>query len=147
MSVYQRLYGLNNDLTRAALGQDLLFSLVFLLFLCSTIEPMDRQRWPVAALHRVATFFANFSFTLYVVHVPVLGLMAYLGTTWWGRRQLDPANLGDLGIYLAMLMLVIGFAYGFYRLFEAHTYAVRRWTKHLLLGPLEAPARAAPAKH
>ena len=146
-SVYFRLHGSNDDLVNDALAQDLLLSLLILLLLSSCIRPIQRGATHIAVLEKTALFFSNFSFTLYVVHVPVLGMLGYLGMVLFGTRHVGATSMAHLGIYLAMLSFLLVFGYGFYRLFEARTYAVRRVMKNLFVGRLPLPARAAPAKH
>ncbi len=132
LSVYFRLTGSNGDLVVASYFQDLLLSVVFLVFLSSTIaKPVADHRW-LAPLRRCASTLSNFSFTLYVVHVPVLGMLSWIGLHLFGRSELRPDRLADLGIYLAMLGVVTVFAYGFYLLFEARTYQIRWRVKHWL---------------
>jgi hypothetical protein len=134
LSVYYRLTGSNDNLVLASWGQDLILSLPFLLLLSSSVvKPGAALR--VAPLRNIACFFSDFSFTLYVVHVPLLGLLAWLGTTLLGTRTLNANHPLHLLVYLAMLSTVVLLAYGFYRLFEARTYQVRRWLKQLLLAP------------
>ncbi|MDQ1832174.1 acyltransferase family protein [Massilia scottii] len=145
-SVVFRLKGSNDDMVFASYPQDLLLSVLFLLFLSSTVTPLPRAQKFVVPLHRVAVFFSNFSFTLYVVHVPVLGIIGYLGMTLFGCRQMTANSLADLGVYLAMLAVVLVSAYGFYLMFEARTYAVRRWVKNLLMGKEAIAQKTAPAK-
>lgn len=146
MSVYFRFYGSNDDAVVESFAQDLLMSVVFLLFLSSTVVRYQASSRAVQAFRKGAIFFSNFSFTLYVVHVPVIHMLEWLGWHFLGRRQLAPDQLADLGLYLAMLGIIVGFAYGFYRLFEAHTYQVRRWLRTQLLSNAVAAARTAPAK-
>ncbi len=134
LSVYFRLTGSNGDLVPASYFQDLLLSVLFLVFLSSTIvKPVADPRW-IAPLRRCASTLSNFSFTLYVVHVPVLGMLRWIGLHLFGRSALHPDRLADLGIYLAMLGVVTVFAYGFYLLFEARTYQIRWRVKHWLAG-------------
>ncbi|RSZ59776.1 acyltransferase [Massilia atriviolacea] len=145
-SVVFRLKGSNDDMTLASFPQDLLLSVLFLLFLSSTVTPLPVNWRLMAPLRRVAVLLSNFSFTLYVVHIPVLGIMGHVGMTVFGRRQFAADSVGDLGIYLAMLLAVLGCAYGFYLLFEARTYAVRRWMKDLLMTKIDSPPRSSPAR-
>ncbi|MDQ1923279.1 acyltransferase family protein [Massilia pseudoviolaceinigra] len=145
-SVVFRLKGSNDDMVFASYPQDLLLSVLFLLFLSSTVTPLPRAQKFVVPLHRVAVFFSNFSFTLYVVHVPVLGIIGYVGMTVFGCRQMGANSLADLGVYLAMLAVVLVSSYGFYLMFEARTYAVRRWVKNLLMGKETVAQKTAPAK-
>ncbi len=147
VAVLFRLKGANDDMNFDSFGQDLVLSIVVLLLLSSSIVKIDPANRLLARLRSLAVFFSNFSFTLYVVHIPVLSLLGYLGVQLLGRRQLDPGNLADLVLYFGLLGFVLVFSYGFYLLFEARTYAVRRFLKNLLVGRMDVQARAAPAKH
>jgi peptidoglycan/LPS O-acetylase OafA/YrhL len=142
VAVYFRLTGLNDDQNSRSFPQDLMFSLPFLLLLSACVGKLDPQRRWIWRVKAVATWFSNFSFTLYVVHVPVLALMAYVGTAFFGRAQLEPQQLAHLGVYVAMLLFVLAFAYGFYRLFEARTHTLRSLVKQAVLG---TTVRAQPA--
>lgn len=140
LSVYFRLYGSNDGMVLASYPQDLLLGAVFMLFLSTTIvKPASGAFWH-APLRKFATTLSNFSFTLYVVHVPVLGMLGWIGLHLFGRRQLRPDSLADLGVYCVILVLTTAFAYGFYLLFEARTYQIRRWAKNLLAARKEALA-------
>lgn len=142
LSVYFRMRGSNDDLVAASFGQDLLLSLVFLPLLASTVIPA-RPGFPLLApLRQTANVLSSFSFTLYVVHVPVIGMLHWLGLHMFGYQRLDGDSVADLGAYLAMLAVVLGFAYGFYRLFEARTGQVRRALKKLLPRPAQPGLRA-----
>ena len=133
LSVWFRLYGSNDDLEVASFGQDLLLSLVFLALLSSTALKVDPGFPLLAPLRSTAGLLSRCSFTLYVVHVPLLGLLHWLGRHLFGAHMLRADRGLDLFIYLALLAVVAGFAYGFYRLFEARTGQVRRLMKRLLL--------------
>lgn len=134
LSVYFRLTGRNDGLELDSFTQDLMLSLPFMLLLCSTVVK-PRANIRLAAVRRFAEFFSNFSFTLYVVHVPLLGLLAWLGATLIGHSRMDASHPLQLLIFAALLAVVVLFSYGFYRLFEARTHQVRRWLKHVLLAP------------
>jgi len=146
MSIYFRLFGNNGDTGPSTFVPDLLMSVVFLLFLCSTVVRFNPASRLVQGFKNGATFFSNFSFTLYVVHVPAYMMLGWLGGTLFGRSKLVPDDLGDLGIFTGMLLAVLVFAYGFYRMFEARTCQVRRWLRNLLLGETASVAQVAPAK-
>jgi peptidoglycan/LPS O-acetylase OafA/YrhL len=146
LSVVFRLKGSNDDLSLASFPQDLALSVLFLLFLCSTVVKTDPASRLTNRARRLANLFSDFSFTLYVVHIPVLGMLGWLGLQFYGSRQLDPHALSSLVIYGAMLAAVVLFAYGFYRLFEARTYQVRRWCKALLTSAPLPNRRSAPAE-
>jgi peptidoglycan/LPS O-acetylase OafA/YrhL len=145
-SVYFRLIGDTSDMSVEAFPEHLLLSVLFLLFLSSTVVKTAPHARLVAPVKACATFFSNFSFTLYVVHVPLLGLLGWLGMHLLGKRALAPDSLADLGVYVAMLAAVVVFSYGFYRLFEARTYQVRRWLKGVLSRAPQPNRRAAPSK-
>ncbi|MES2900885.1 MAG: acyltransferase [Pseudomonadota bacterium] len=147
MSMYFRLFGNNDDAGPDSFLPDLLMSVVFLLFLCSTVVRYDPASRLVQGFRNSATFFSNFSFTLYVVHVPVYMMLGWLGGTLFGRSKLIPNNLADVAVYAGMLLATLVFAYGFYRMFEARTCQVRRWLRNMLLGETATVARVAPAKH
>ncbi|HEY0061836.1 MAG TPA: acyltransferase family protein [Telluria sp.] len=134
LSVYYRLTGSNDGLDAASFVQDLSLSLPFLLLLSSSVvKPSPAIR--IAPLRAFANFFSDFSFTLYVVHIPLLGTLAWLGDILFGRSRLDAAHPAQLLVYGGLLAVVVLFSYGFYRLFEARTHQVRRWFKHMLLAP------------
>lgn len=133
MAVSYRLTGYNDDMSAASFVQDLSYSLVFLLFLCSMHVKAAPTSRPLARLRAGATFFAEFSFTLYVFHIPLIRLMQHVGLKVWGGYRLSPSSWIDYGIYFSLLGLLLALCYGSYLLFESHTPKVRRWLKALLL--------------
>lgn len=133
LAMFFRLTGDNDDQTIASFPQDLLISLAVLLLLSALMGKADFSQGRARRLHAVAKGLSSFSFTLYVVHVPLLGLMRHAGEVWYGSAQVGAAHWSDLLIYAAMLLFVLVFAYGFYLLFEARTAAVRRAMKAMLL--------------
>lgn len=142
MAVYYRLTGYNDDMSAASFVQDLSYSLVFLLFLCSMHVKADPTSPPLARLRAGATFFAEFSFTLYVFHIPLIRLMQHVGLKVWGGYRLSPSSWIDYGIYFSLLGLLLALSYGSYRLFESHTPKVRRRLKELLLSSPQMHAAA-----
>ncbi len=133
LAMFFRLTGDNDDQTTASFPQDLLISLPVLLLLSALMGKADFKHGAARRLHAAATGLSSFSFTLYVVHVPLLGLMRHAGKYWYGAEQVGATHWSDLAIYAAMLLFVLVFAYGFYLLFEARTAAVRRAVKAMLL--------------
>lgn len=126
-AVYIRMKG-RSDITPESYLQYLLFSLVFVLFLSS----MQFKRLPHPMLERVdrgGRFFANFSFTLYVLHVPMIAVMMSFLSSQYGIGQLSPQALSHYVIYAAMYLLLVIGAYCFYLPFEANTVRVRQWLK------------------
>lgn len=147
LSVFLRLTGGSDDMAPASYPQYLLLSVLLVLLLSSTVVKADPRKKHVARIKATATFLSNFSFSLYVVHIPVMGMLGWLGLQILGSNQLDANNLVHLGIYGAMLAAVVVFAYGFYSLFEAHTWQVRRWLKGILPRPPLPGRRTAPADY
>jgi peptidoglycan/LPS O-acetylase OafA/YrhL len=140
---YYRLNGSNDDLVLASFVQDVICSLPLLLLLASLLDRVDTARRSFVHASKVANFFSEFSFTLYVIHVPLIGLMRHLGRQHYGRDQLNPALITDFLWYCALLLLLVATAYGFYLLFERHTFRVRRALKSLLLEPRTKRVRVA----
>lgn len=143
LAVYFRLTGYNDDMRAASFLQDIVYSLAFLLFLSSMHMKADPASPPLARLRTGATFFAEFSFTLYVFHIPLIRLMQHVGLKVWGGYRLSPADWTDYGIYFSLLGALLVLSYGSYLLFESHTPKVRRWLKEALLSspPVHAAAR------
>jgi peptidoglycan/LPS O-acetylase OafA/YrhL len=133
--VYYRFTGSNDDLVPASFLQDLNCSVPFLLLLSSLPHKIDPASAPLKRAGKLAGFFSNFSFTLYVVHIPAIILLRYLGRTAFGRDMLAPDRPLDYAIYAGMAVLVVGVAYLSYLLFESQTYRVRRAVKRMLLRP------------
>jgi peptidoglycan/LPS O-acetylase OafA/YrhL len=108
--------------------QYLLFSLVFVLFLSSM--QFKRPAAPMLErLDRTGRFFADFSFTLYVIHVPLIAVMAHLMASRFGIAQLSPHIQAHYLVYAAMYLVLVASAYWFHLPFEANTGRVRQWLK------------------
>ena len=139
VSVYYRINGVNDDILPESFGQDLICTLPVVVLLAAMNKPIG----PSAFLQRVGTFgkwLSEFSFTLYVLHVPVIELMQHIGRTQFGREELDPTSAADFATYFAMLAILMGTSYLSYLLFERNTYRVRRFAKRLLLPTAAKPA-------
>jgi len=116
------------DVTPDGYPQYLIFSLIFVLFLSS----MQFKRRPTQILDRldsIGQFFANFSFTLYVLHVPLIAVMAHVLLSMSGVAQLSPYSLSHYVLYAAMYLVLVVGAYAFYLPFESNTPRVRQWLK------------------
>jgi peptidoglycan/LPS O-acetylase OafA/YrhL len=133
VSVYYRLTGSNADMVAAAFNQDLLCSLAFLAVLVSLPERLPEGAKLLARARRVGEFFAAFSFTLYVTHVPLIGLMRHMARTLFGSDRLSPAAPLHYAIYAAMLGAILLLSWISYLAFESHTPRVRRLLKDWLL--------------
>lgn len=72
---------------------------------------------------RLAKGLAGFSYTLYLVHFPVLAF----GWAVWTYQAPWPVDAPHLGYTLGILVAVLMYAYAISRLTEAQTDHVRRW--------------------
>jgi peptidoglycan/LPS O-acetylase OafA/YrhL len=133
LSVYFRLTGSNDDLVPESFIQDLYCSLPFLALLSTLQVKVPPGSAPLRRLRTVGKFFSDFSFTLYVIHVPLIILIRHLGRTLFGGDVLAPDRPLDYLVYTGMVALLLGAAYVSYRLFESQTYRVRNKLKEVLL--------------
>ncbi len=133
-AVYIRMKG-KPLITPEGYPQYLLFSLILVLFLSSM--QFKRQRNSVLdLLDRAGRFFANFSFTLYVLHVPMILVMKHLMSSLFDLDRLSPDLLSHYLMYGGMYLVLVVGAYWFYVPFESNTPRVRHRLKSLLVaGP------------
>lgn len=129
VATYFRLTGTLDDFSTDTLWQDLILSIMFLCFLSSLQFQAPATSTLLTPLAYTGNFFAEFSFSLYVLHVPLLGLLAYWSKTYLGLRQLSPHEPLHFGIYVGMLAILLIAANISYRLFESKTYRVRHFVK------------------
>jgi peptidoglycan/LPS O-acetylase OafA/YrhL len=129
LAVYYRITGRNDDLVPASFLQDLVLSLPLLALLSSLHAPLTLASAPKRQAARVATWLSNFSFTLYVTHVPFIKLLRYASSAALGRSRLDPNAPLDYALYAAVLGILVLLAWICYHLFEAHTFRIRRAVK------------------
>jgi peptidoglycan/LPS O-acetylase OafA/YrhL len=143
-SVYFRVRGSNDDLNLDSFAQDVFLSVPLLALLCSLQAPFAAQSTGVRIVARVAHVLSEFSFTLYVTHIPVIKLLRYAGQQTFGRDRLAPHAPLDYAIYAGMLLVLVAAAWLSYLLFESHTFRVRRAIRHALQ-PRTRPAPMAPS--
>jgi peptidoglycan/LPS O-acetylase OafA/YrhL len=93
-------------------------------------EPTEGPAW------RAATLLAGQSYTLYVVHVP---LLVFLRALLGGDRQWQP-SVATIAIAGALAVLCLVYAHGIAQLTEARTEVVRQQLRRWLFGV--APAGA-----
>lgn len=117
-----------SDISVDSFLQYALFSLVFVLFLSSMQFERVRTR-AIERINQIGRFFSEFSFTLYVLHVPLMAAFLELATPVLGNAQLDPNRVTHLFVYLLLYFGIVLGAYLFYLPFEAKTYRVREWLK------------------
>jgi peptidoglycan/LPS O-acetylase OafA/YrhL len=134
LSVYFRLTGLNDEQSKDSFLQDLLISLPLLVLLSASHQRVDHASAALRRLRRVGTVLSEFSFTLYVVHIPLLVLLRHVMHTWLGYTTIPAGSLAHLAAYGAILLATLLCAYGFYLLFEARTATIRALAKQVLLG-------------
>ena len=133
ISVYYRVYGVNDDIHVESFGQDLLCTIPIVVLLGMMHMPADPRSRILQGLRKLGKWLSEFSFTLYVLHVPVIDLLKHVGRHWLGREQLDPARPVDFAVYFAMLAILLASAWLSYLLFERNTYRVRRLVKQWLM--------------
>jgi peptidoglycan/LPS O-acetylase OafA/YrhL len=132
-SVYCRLVGYGDDLSTSSFVYDLALSLLFLMVLCS-LQGVPAPVHPLAVrMAAAARLLAEFSFTLYVIHVPLIHLLKHLAMRFLRIDKFSAFSPAQLLAYFAMHFCIIFTAWLFYLLFEAHTRQVRLWAKRLLL--------------
>jgi peptidoglycan/LPS O-acetylase OafA/YrhL len=142
ISIYYRLTGSNDDLVPKSFVQDLVCSLPFLILLSTLHVKIDPASRPLRRLGVLARFVSNFSFTLFVIHVPAISLLRYTARHVIGRDHFAPDVAFDYAIYFGMLGIIVTTAYLIYLVFEAHTQNIRR----LLRGTLMRRAQDAPIR-
>jgi peptidoglycan/LPS O-acetylase OafA/YrhL len=148
LSVYFRLTGNNADLVIDSFLQDLSCSLPFLALLASMHHMAPTGSTAMRHLGSAAHTLSEFSFTLYVTHVPAIALLRYLGRTYLGRESFSPNNVVDYFMYFGTASLLVAFAYLSYLAFESNTVRVRNFLKDRLLrkSALRPVTTAAPVK-
>jgi peptidoglycan/LPS O-acetylase OafA/YrhL len=125
-SIYFRIRGSNDDLKLESFPQDLVISLPLLALLSSLQAPLAMPSFPMRVIVRGVHVLSEFSFTLYVTHIPVIRLLRHIGLHTYGRDRLSPQAPLDYAIYAGMLALLLAAAWLSYLLFESHTFRVRR---------------------
>jgi len=140
---YFRLTGELDAFEIWTLGQDLVCSVLYLLLLSSLQFEASATSKLKRPLQRGGKFFAEFSFSMYVLHVPMIGLLHHLSSTQLGLDQLSPAAPLHSLLYFGMLAALVLAAYLSYLLFESRTYRIRNAAKRLFLHrPASQPGRS-----
>jgi peptidoglycan/LPS O-acetylase OafA/YrhL len=135
ISVYFRLAGLTDDVSASAFLPDLILSALFAAVLCSLHRSAAPGTPAVLRIAATGRYFAEFSFTLYVIHVPLIHLLQTAMRDIFGLQTLSPNQPLHLAAYLCMLCAIVFSAWLFYLLFESRTPLVRKWAKRKLLRP------------
>lgn len=140
-AAYFRIEGKTNDLNEESFLQDLVFSTALLAFLSTLQIPVNASsRW-LALLARTGKFFAKFSVTLYVLHVPLIGLMLHFLPAISSTNRLSPHSISDAALYAGMFVFMVVASYLFYLPFESNTRRIRSAIKGLAIGvkPVRQP--------
>jgi len=138
LAVHFRLSGSIGTLVAATFAEDLLFSVLFLCLLSSLQFPADRARIGNRLAH-FAGLLAPFSFTLYVIHYPLIYLAEFLHDPI-GTQTLSTSDPASLLVYAGLFFAIVVFAYLFHLPFEARTYRLRRFVKRMVLAPVPEPS-------
>ncbi|WP_185748466.1 acyltransferase [Herbaspirillum sp. SJZ107] len=130
----------NDDLNPGLFVKHLMYSLPLLAFLASMQRPLAASPGWMRTLAPAAHLLSEFSFTLYVIHVPLIKLLRHLGMQEFGRNRLVANQPADFAIYFGMLLAIMAAAYLSYLLFESHTFRIRRLLKNALRSQTRRPA-------
>jgi peptidoglycan/LPS O-acetylase OafA/YrhL len=130
----------NDDLNPGLFVKHLMYSLPLLAFLASMQRPLGASPGWMRTLSPAAHLLSEFSFTLYVIHVPLIKLLRHLGMQEFGRNRLVVNQPADFAIYFGMLLAIMAGAYLSYLLFESHTFRIRRLLKNALRSQTRRPA-------
>lgn len=130
----------NDDLNPGLFVKHLMYSLPLLAFLASMQRPLAASPGWMRMLAPAAHLLSEFSFTLYVIHVPLIKLLRHLGMQEFGRNRLVANQPADFAIYFGMLLAIMAAAYLSYLLFESHTFRIRRLLKSALGSQTRRPA-------
>jgi peptidoglycan/LPS O-acetylase OafA/YrhL len=144
VAVYCRLGGNNDDLGYDTWGQDMAFSLLFALWLAAMRQPLANAAPVKPWLARAGNWLAGFSFSLYVIHIPLMEGLLPFWRTQHGAALLSPSQPLHLGIYAIMLAVLVLGAWMFYVATERHTVRIRRAMK-ARLDRIGLPAPQPPA--
>jgi len=82
---------------------------------------------PPALLSNIAGFFSKFSYSVYLLHLPLITLVAALLIGTNDHRL--PASFTSIIIVVAALIGIYLYAYGVFLLTENNTSRIRQWLK------------------
>ncbi|QYF93084.1 acyltransferase [Massilia sp. PAMC28688] len=141
MAGYFRVTAGNDMLDAHSYFQHLIFSLPIMLLLSSLQTKTDPKRTALMRAKKVGDVLAGFSFTLYVIHIPLLVLLINFWSPLRAGR-LSPYELSSLATYGIILAGILVAAYVFHLPFEAQTHRVRKYLKRKLFStPETAPGQ------
>jgi peptidoglycan/LPS O-acetylase OafA/YrhL len=129
--VYFRLRGYVTGQSLESFGQDFSFALAFLIWFSTMQFEAPRSSRAYRLVDHFGKFFASFSFTLYVLHVPLILVIRHYLPSELGVTQLVPHNAAHYLVYFTCLTAIIVASYLMYLPFEANTQRLRNWIKGL----------------
>lgn len=116
------LYSKSPDLKVAIwVSSDLCVGLSFAVLIIGLTNVKTRAALP-NRLTAVSALLSNFSYSLYLIHFPVVAL---IGVVFYGRSQCHPDAVGYFQFF-AWLLVLLAIGYGFYYCFERHTGVTRK---------------------
>lgn len=136
MAGYFRVTAGNDTLDAQSYFQHLSFSMPILLLLSSLQTKTDPARTALMRAKKVGNVLAGFSFTLYVMHIPLLVLLTHFWSPLCAGR-LSPYELSSLSTYGFILAGLLVASYLFHLPFEAQTHRVRNYLKRKYFGAPE----------
>lgn len=110
---------------RAALS--VIFGIVACLFVQNVVLFQPKRAF-AKGIDKAGTWLAAFSYTLYLVHVPLMRLMEYMGAT-----RATTFSSWTLLLYFGYMLAGMFGSYCVYLLFEKHTSAVKKFIRKRLL--------------
>jgi peptidoglycan/LPS O-acetylase OafA/YrhL len=141
IAIYFRLTAGNDTLDEASFCRHLTFSLPILLLLSSMQTEANRKCKSTMLAKKVGNVLAGFSFTLYVIHVPLLILLHSLYPPL-RAGDLSPRHFSGLASYIIILAGILLLSYVFHLPFEAQTHRVRNFLKlRLIRAPEQIPGQ------
>ena len=116
------------------LGSDLAVGLSFAFLMHAILQ----VQVPIGAAGRkLAKTFAGFSYTLYVLHFP---LLLFIRARWQQSFRWQP-DMMHLAYGSCIIACVLLYAFGIARITESNTAAVRGWIRNRIAGDFKAPQR------
>jgi peptidoglycan/LPS O-acetylase OafA/YrhL len=112
------------------LAADGLLGLSFSLFLYSLVH--ERDPLQNRAYQDIATWASNFSYTLYLFHLPFVTLLTALAITPWHPWPVDLYHIGAAALLVAA---TYGYSWLMYLCFERNTPKVRSYLAAMFTGP------------
>ena len=100
---------------------------LMLLALALVLPNLRAARWNAGRLAQLGTFLASFSYSLYLIHVPILSASPI--------KDLRIVSAGAVSVYIAATAIVLIAAFAFSRCFETTGPKLKKWLRGGLRGP------------